>query len=64
MLRSEYQAIVLWIDTGIVFKIDVPSSSECIGFGSKFSRTEMDYQVESGKLFRPMCLSMREDFGC
>ena len=50
MLGSEYQAIVLWIDTGTVaiplFKIDDPSSSECVGFGSKFSGTETDYKVE------------------
>jgi len=41
LLRSEYRAIILWIDTGIVaiplFKIDVPSSSKCVGFGSEFS---------------------------
>ena len=67
MLRSEYRVIVLWIDTGIVtiplFKVDVPSSSECIGFGSEFSRMETDYEIESGKVFGPTCLSMREDFG-
>ena len=58
---------VLQIDTGIVtiplFKIDVPSSSECVGFGSEFSRMEMDDKVESRKVFRPSCLSMCEDFG-
>ena len=68
MLQSEYRAIVLWIDAGIVaiplFKIDVPSSSKCVGFGSEFSRTETDYEIESGKVFRPMCLSTCEDFGC
>ena len=68
MLRSEYQVIVLWIDTGIVtiplFKIDVPLSSECVGFGSEFSGVEMDYEIESGKVFGPMCLSTCEDFGC
>ena len=25
---------------------------------------EMDEEVESGKVFRPLCLSMHEDFGC
>ena len=67
MLRIEYWAVVLWIDTGIVaiplFKIDVPLSSECIGFGSEFSRMETDYKVETGKVFRPSCLSTCEDFG-
>ena len=51
MLGSDYWAIVLWIDAGIVaiplFKIVVPLSSECVSFGSEFSRTEMDYKVES-----------------
>ena len=58
--------IVLWVDTGIVtiplFKIDVPSSSECIRFGSEFSGTETDYEVESRKVFGPTCLSTHEDF--
>ena len=60
MLGSEYWVVVLWIDTGIVtiplFKIDVPSSCECVGFSSEFSRTEMDYEVETRKLFVPTCL--------
>ena len=60
MLRSEYQVVVLWIDTGIVaiplFKIDIPLSSECIRFGSKFSRMEMDYKVESRIIFGPNVL--------
>ena len=51
LLRSVYQAVVVWIDAGIViiplFKIDIPSSSKCTEFGSKFSRTEMDYEVEA-----------------
>ena len=67
MLGCEYRAVVLWIDAGIVtiplFKIDVPLSSECIRFGSKFSRAETDYEVESRKVFGPMCLSTHEDFG-
>ena len=67
MLRSEYRVEVLWIDTGIVtiplFKIDVPSSSECVGFGSEFSGMEADDEVEARKIFRPLCLSTCEDFG-
>ena len=58
MLGSEYQAVVLWV--GIVaiplFKIvDIPSSSECVGFGSEFSGMEMDNEIESRKIFGPMC---------
>ena len=68
LFRSEHRSVVLRIDSGIVaislFKIDVPSSSKSIGLGSEFSRTEMDDQVESGKVFRPMCLLTHEDFGC
>ena len=67
MLRSENWAVVLWIDTGIVaiplFMIDLPLSSECIVFGSKFSRVETDNEIESGKVFRPSCLLTHEDFG-
>ena len=67
MLRSEYWAEVLWINTGIVaiplFKVDVPSSSECIGFGSELSGVETNDEVESGKVFGPSCLLMCEDFG-
>jgi len=64
---NEYQAEILWVDTGIfaipLFKIQVPSSSKCIGFGSEFSRTEMDDEVESRKVFGPLCLSTCRDFG-
>ena len=67
MLRSEYWAEVLWIDTGIVtiplFKIDVPLSSKCVGFGSEFPGAKSNDEVEARKIFGPLCLSMREDFG-
>ena len=63
-----WEPSVLRIDSGIVtippFKIDVPSSSKSIGFGSEFSGTETDDEVKSGKIFGPSCLSMREDFSC
>ena len=68
LFRSEYGLVVLRIDSGIVtiplFKIDVPSSSKSIRLGSKFSRMEMDDEVESGKVFGPSCLLTCEDFGC
>ena len=67
MLGSEYWVEVLWVDTGIVaiplFKIEVPSSSKCVRFGSEFSRMETDDEVESRKVFGPSCLLMHEDFG-
>ena len=67
MLGSEHWVEFLWVDAGIVtiplFKIDIPSSSECIGFGSELSGMEIDYKIESGKIFRPTCFLMHEDFG-
>src|SRR6266481_4749053 len=58
---------VLQVGSGIVaiplFKIDIPSSSQCIGFGSEFPRTEANDEVEPGKVFRPSCLTAREDLG-
>ena len=52
---NKYWVIVLWINTGIVaiplFKVDVPSSSECIRFGAKFSRMETNNEVETGEVF-------------
>ena len=68
MFGGEHGSVVLRIDSGIVaiplFKIDVPSSSKSVRLGSKFSRTEMDDEVERGKVFGPMCLLTHEDFGC
>ena len=60
--------VVLRIDSGIVaiplFRIDVPSSSKSVRFGSEFSGMETDDKIESRKVFGPTCLSMREDFSC
>ena len=59
---------ILQIRSGIVaiplFKIDVPSSSKCVGFGAKFSGLETNDQIESGKVFGPTCLPTCEDFDC
>ena len=67
LLGSEHGSVVLRIDSSIVaiplFRIDVPLSSKSVRFGSEFSRTETDDEVESGKIFGPMCLSTCEDFG-
>src|SRR6266481_1561581 len=32
--------------------------------GRKFCRLETDNEVETGKVFRPMCLTARKDLGC
>ena len=67
LFGSEHRSVVLRIDSGIVaiplFKIDVPSSSKSVRFGSEFSGTETDDEVECRKIFGPTCLSTREDFG-
>ena len=58
---------VLWVDTGIVtiplFKVDVPLSSKCIRFSTKFSRPKPNYEVKIQEIFRPSCLLMHEDLG-
>ena len=42
----------MWVGTGIVasplFKIEIPSMSECIRFGSEFARAEANDKVELG----------------
>ena len=56
------------VNTGIIniplFKIDIPPLSECVGFSSEFSGTEMDGEVEFTKVFGPLCLLTHEDLGC
>ena len=67
MCRSEYWAKVLWVDSGIVaiplLKIDIPSSSQCVGFGPELPGTEANDEVKTGKKFGPSCLTTREDLG-
>jgi hypothetical protein len=46
-----------------LFWIDIPASSKGIQFGTKFSRTETDDEVESLEEFRPMSLMAREELG-
>ena len=46
-----------------LFRVDVPSSSECIQFPTKFTRLEPDYKVELGKEFGPMDLMSSKDLG-
>ena len=58
---------VLWVNTGIVttplFKIDVPTYSECIRFGTKLPRPKPYDKVKSRELFGPMCFVPHEDLG-
>ena len=67
MFQGEDGTEVLWIDASIVhipfFGIDVPASSQCIGFASKSSQTETDDHVELTKELRPMGLPPGQEFG-
>ena len=67
MLGSEYWVKVLWVSSGIatipLFKIDVPSSSQCVRFGPELPRTEANDEVKTGKKFGPSCLTTCEDLG-
>jgi len=66
LLGSEYQAVVLWIDSGIVaiplFKVDVPSSSQLCRVWCEFSGSKPNDQVECEK-YSDHCSCRRvEDF--
>ena len=57
---------VSWIYAGIItsslFRVDIPSSSKSIGFGTKASRTETDDEVELAEEFGPLDLAAGEQF--
>jgi len=38
------------------FWVDTPLSSECVQFGAKMSRMEVNYEVELREVLRPSCL--------
>ena len=56
------------VDSGIVaiplFKIDVPSSSQSVRFGTEFARPKTNNKVEGRKVLGPLSLSTCEDFSC
>ena len=64
---SEHWAEIARIDGSIVtispFRVDVPASSQGIGFGAQFPRVEADNEVELGKILRPAGLIAGKDFG-
>ena len=49
-MGSEHQAKILWVDSGEalipLFGVDVPSSSQGIGFSTEFPGSEMNDQIE------------------
>ena len=64
MFLHEHGLEVSWIYAGVVasplFRIDVPSFSKSIGFGTEGSRVESDYEVELAEEFGPLDLSACE----
>ena len=66
LLISEHRSEIVRINSCIIpfplFRIDVPSSSQCIQFGSEFTRVEMNHE-ELREEFQPMGLSSHQNFG-
>ena len=64
MFLREHGSDVSWIYAGVVasplFRIDVPSSSKSIGFGTEVSGMESDYEVKLAEEFGPLDLSACE----
>ena len=50
LFRREHQAKILWVDSGKalipLFGVDVPSSSQGIGFSTEFPGSETNDQIE------------------
>ena len=57
MFRGEDRPKIMRVDLGVVaiplFRIEVPASGEEVGFGSKFTRSESDNQIELRQELRP-----------
>ena len=47
-----------------LFGIDVPTSSQCIGFHSKLTGVESDHKIELGKELQPPVLMLGEQADC
>jgi len=64
---SEDGLEVVRVDCGIasipLFKIDIPSSSESIWFGTETTRVEPDDKVELGEVLGPPHLSLGQYLG-
>ena len=54
------------VDSSIVaippFGVDVPASSERVGFGAQMPRAEADDEIELGEVLGPTGLSTGKDF--
>ena len=67
LLISEHWSEIVRVDSCIIpfplFRIDILSSSQCIQFGSEFSQTETNHEVELRKEFQPTGLPSCQNFG-
>ena len=61
----KYWTEVTWVDGSIVaippFGVDVPASSERVGFGAQTPRAEADDEIELGEVLGPTGLTTGED---
>jgi hypothetical protein len=57
LIVGENRAKIMRVNAGEsripLFRVDVPSSSQCIGFTPEPTRTEPDNHIEMAKIFRP-----------
>ena len=64
MFLREYRSEVSWIYAGVIasplFRIDIPSSSKSVRFGTEVSGEESDYEVKLAEEFGPSDLSVGE----
>ena len=64
MLLHEYEVEIVQIYAGIVasslFRVDIPSSCSCVGFGTQAARVETNGEVELTEKFQPVDLVMSE----
>ena len=56
----EVSRIYAGVITSPLFRIDVPSSSKCVGFGSEMSGMETDDEVQLAEELGPLDLSACE----
>ena len=67
LLLSVHKSEIVRINSCIIpfplFRIDVPSSSQRVWFGSELSETEMNHEVELRKEFQPTGLPLCQNFG-
>ena len=58
----EVSQVYAGVITSPLFRIDIPSSSKGIGFGTEASGMELNYEVKSAEEFGPSDLPAGEQF--